>query len=101
MAPPHTSGADPSRAASTHAHAPHEHGLADLHLHTLASDGLMSVQALLDYAERSTRLDVVAITDHDETQAALEGREYVARKGYRVQVIPAVEVTTSEGHLIA
>jgi predicted metal-dependent phosphoesterase TrpH len=76
-------------------------GRADLHLHTLASDGLMSTAALVDYAERATDLDVIAITDHDETSAGLEGRDYAARRGYRVQVVPGVEVTTRDGHLLA
>src|SRR5919198_2908296 len=76
-------------------------GRADLHLHTLASDGLVSARALLDHVERRTTLDVIAITDHDELGAALEARETAARLGYRVQVIPGVEVTTRNGHLIA
>jgi predicted metal-dependent phosphoesterase TrpH len=76
-------------------------GSADLHLHTRASDGLMTTTELVDYVERSTRLDVIAITDHDETAAALEAREYAARRGYRVQVVPGVEVTTRDGHLLA
>src|SRR5579884_654374 len=76
-------------------------GRADLHLHTLASDGLMSPRALVDYAEHATSLDVIAITDHDETRAALEGRDWAAQRGYRVQVVPGVEVTTRDGHLLA
>ncbi|MGI9148683.1 MAG: PHP-associated domain-containing protein [Chloroflexota bacterium] len=76
-------------------------GLADLHLHTLASDGLMSARALVDYVERHTDLDVVAVTDHDETSASLEAREWAAQHEYRVQVVPGVEVTTREGHLLA
>jgi predicted metal-dependent phosphoesterase TrpH len=76
-------------------------GLADLHLHTLASDGLMSATDLVDHVERHTDLDVIAVTDHDETSASLEAREWAARRGYRVQVVPGVEVTTREGHLLA
>jgi predicted metal-dependent phosphoesterase TrpH len=76
-------------------------GRADLHLHTRASDGLMSVSALVDYAEEATDLDVIAITDHDETSSSLAAREYAARRGYRVQVVPGVEVTTRDGHLLA
>jgi predicted metal-dependent phosphoesterase TrpH len=72
-----------------------------LHLHTLASDGLMSARDLVDYVEHRTDLDVIAITDHDETSASLEGREWAARHAYRVQVIPGVEVTTRDGHLLA
>ena len=76
-------------------------GSADLHLHTRASDGLMSTTELVDYAERFTRLDVIAVTDHDETAAALEAREYAFRNDYRVQVVPGVEVSTRDGHLLA
>ena len=75
-------------------------GLADLHLHTLASDGLIGPRELVDYVERTTDLDVIAVTDHDETSAALEAREYAAARGYRVQVVPGVEVTTRDGHLL-
>lgn len=83
-------------------HPPHvAQGRADLHTHTLASDGLMSARALVDYVEEHTELDVVAITDHDEVAAALEGREWAAQRGYRVQVVPGVEVTTRDGHLLA
>jgi predicted metal-dependent phosphoesterase TrpH len=76
-------------------------GRADLHLHTLASDGLMSACDLVDYVERHTDLDIMAVTDHDETSASLEAREWAAKHGYRVQVVPGVEVTTREGHLLA
>jgi predicted metal-dependent phosphoesterase TrpH len=76
-------------------------GLADLHLHTLASDGMMSATALVDYAESRTELDLIAITDHDEVGAALAAREYAASRGFRVQVVCGVEVTTRDGHLLA
>ncbi len=76
-------------------------GRADLHLHTHASDGLMSARDLVDHVARETDLDVIAITDHDETCASLEAREWAARQGYRVQVVPGVEVTTRDGHLLA
>jgi predicted metal-dependent phosphoesterase TrpH len=76
-------------------------GRADLHMHTRASDGLMSVRDLVDFIEHQTDLDVIAITDHDETAASLEGREWAARQRYRIQVVPGVEVTTRDGHLLA
>jgi predicted metal-dependent phosphoesterase TrpH len=76
-------------------------GRADLHLHTRASDGLMSAIDLVDYVEHETDLDVIAITDHDETSASLEAQAWAVRQGYRVQVIPGVEVTTRDGHLLA
>jgi predicted metal-dependent phosphoesterase TrpH len=76
-------------------------GSADLHLHTLASDGLVSAQDLVEFVEHETDLDVIAVTDHDEMTAALEAREWAVRHSYRVQVIPGVEVSTRAGHLLA
>ncbi len=76
-------------------------GSADLHLHTLASDGLIGARDLVDHVAAQTDLDIIAVTDHDETSAALEAREWAVRRGYRVQVIPGVEVTTRDGHLLA
>jgi hypothetical protein len=76
-------------------------GSADLHLHTLASDGLIGARELVDHVEAHTDLDVIAVTDHDETSAAAEAREWAVRRGYRLQVIPGVEVTTRDGHLLA
>ncbi len=76
-------------------------GLSDLHLHTLASDGLVSARDLVDFAECETDLDLIAVTDHDETSAALEAREWAIARAYRVEVVPGVEVTTREGHLLA
>ena len=47
-------------------------GQADVHLHTLASDGLIGARDLVDYVEAHTDLDVIAVTDHDEASAALD-----------------------------
>ncbi len=76
-------------------------GRADLHLHTRASDGLMSARDLVDHVARKTDLDIIAVTDHDETSASLEAREWAIRQGYKIQVVPGVEVTTRDGHLLA
>jgi predicted metal-dependent phosphoesterase TrpH len=75
-------------------------GTADLHLHTLASDGLIAPRDLVDFVEQNSDIDVIAITDHDEVTSALDAREWAAQRGYRVQVIPGVEVTTLDGHLL-
>jgi predicted metal-dependent phosphoesterase TrpH len=76
-------------------------GLADLHLHTRASDGLATPRELVDHVEQSTALDLIAVTDHDDTLSALEAREYAMRCNYRVRVIPGVEVSTRDGHMLA
>ena len=48
----------------------------------------MSARDLVDHVARKTDLDVIAITDHDETSASLEAREWAAQRGYRIQVVP-------------
>lgn len=76
-------------------------GKADLHIHTSHGDGLDSAEAIVDWAETRTDLDLIAITDHDEVAAGLRARDYALRRGYRVQVVPGVEITTRGGHLLA
>jgi hypothetical protein len=74
-------------------------GRADLHLHTIYSyDGTASVSAVLRRAKH-LRLDVIAITDHDEIEGALKAMEIAPN--YGVEVIPGIEITTAEGDLLA
>ncbi len=74
-------------------------GLADLHIHSTFSDGVATVEAILYHASMHTNLDVIAITDHDTLAGALRALELAPR--FRVEVVPGVEVTTLEGHLLA
>ncbi len=74
-------------------------GRADLHIHSLASDGVSSVAEILDAAERAA-LDVIAITDHERLDAALAARSMAEARGSKVGVIVGEEVTTRGGHVI-
>lgn len=76
-------------------------GKADLHIHSAAGDALPSPQSILDHVEAHTDLDLIAITDHDCVDGALEAREIAARGHYRFEVIVGTEVTTISGHLLA
>ena len=76
-------------------------GRADVHLHTDEVDGMQSVAELLDYAERETDLDIVAVTDHDEIRGAFKLRELAAQRQSRLGVITGTEVTTRHGHVLA
>ncbi|HEX6128401.1 MAG TPA: PHP-associated domain-containing protein [Candidatus Limnocylindria bacterium] len=78
-----------------------ERGKADMHLHTLYSDGTADVAALLDHVERSTDLDVVAIADHERIDGALRAREIHADGGYTYELVVGEEITTRRGHLLA
>ena len=76
-------------------------GRADLHIHTLASDGTAGVLEILDHVERATELDVIAITDHERIDAALAARQIARDRGLRFEVVIGEEVTTRGGHLLA
>jgi predicted metal-dependent phosphoesterase TrpH len=76
-------------------------GKADMHLHTLYSDGTASVQAVLDHVESATDLDLVAITDHERIDGALRAREIHAGGGYSFELIVGEEITTRRGHVLA
>ncbi len=56
-------------------------GRADLHIHTLASDGTAGVAEILDAVLARGDLDVIAITDHERIDAALAARAMAARPG--------------------
>ncbi|MBX3028624.1 MAG: CehA/McbA family metallohydrolase [Chloroflexi bacterium] len=72
---------------------------ADLHIHTLASDGVSSVQEILD-AALAQGLDVIAITDHERIDAAVVAQRLAAEQDLPLGVIVGEEVTTRHGHLI-
>jgi len=65
-------------------------GYVDLHLHTTASDGVMSPSEIVRYA-KAKGLQAIAITDHD----TIEGLEEGLSEGKRIdfEVIPGIEVS--------
>jgi predicted metal-dependent phosphoesterase TrpH len=74
-------------------------GIADLHIHTSYSwDGTSTISAILQYA-KDRKLDIVAITDHDTIAGHAEAFELAAI--YNIQIIPGVEISTADGHLLA
>src|SRR5262245_43000742 len=74
-------------------------GRADLHVHSLWSDGAQSPTTLVKRAVR--RLDVLAITDHDEILGALAARQYAAaRPELGVEVVVGEEISTQNGHML-
>ncbi|HSG43210.1 MAG TPA: PHP domain-containing protein [Anaerolineales bacterium] len=74
-------------------------GLADIHIHTIYSyDATTTVRGILKQAS-SVGFNVIAITDHDDIRGAFDARELGSQ--YNIEVIPGVEVTTKDGHLLA
>ena len=76
-------------------------GRADLHIHSLASDGTASIPEILEHVQESTQLDVIAITDHERIDAALAARTMARDQGLRFEVVVGEEITTLGGHLLA
>ncbi len=84
-------------------------GKADTHLHTQYSgfsrlgimkfpESVISPAMQVDQG-RKNGMDVIAITDHDETRAGFLAQEY-ARKYDDIEVIVGEEVTTKDGEII-
>ena len=65
-------------------------GYVDLHLHTTASDGVLSPSELVRYA-KAKGLQAVAITDHDTIDGCEEGLSEGERIGF--EVIPGIEIS--------
>jgi hypothetical protein len=69
----------------------------DLHIHTNYSrDGESSIEDIIRRAE-IVGLDAIAITDHD----TIEGARAALKIPTRVLIIPGIEISTKQGHLIA
>lgn len=75
-------------------------GRADLHIHSMASDGIDGIAAILEHAEQRTDLDVIAITDHERIDAAVAAQHVARERGLRVDVIVGEEISTRSGHLL-
>jgi len=76
---------------------------ADIHIHTNYSDGLMTPEAVVEYAATETDLRVIAISDHDTIEGGLAARRY--RQRYwgdfgHLDIILASEITSREGDIL-
>jgi predicted metal-dependent phosphoesterase TrpH len=75
-------------------------GKADLHIHSSYSfDSTSSIEVVMEQAAYRNGLDVIAITDHDEIEGSLRAQDLAPL--YGIEVIPGIEISTSEGHLLA
>ncbi len=75
--------------------------MADLHVHSDHSrDGRSSVREILGTAIKRG-LRAISITDHDTVNGSLEAMEIVEEEHLPLEIVPGVEISTSEGHLLA
>lgn len=77
---------------------------ADLHIHSFGEDGSydvtdtsMTPQGIVDTAI-AEGLDLIAITDHNQIANVRPALKYA--EGKKVLVVPGVELSTSQGHLL-
>lgn len=83
--------------------------LADLHMHTTASDGTLSPQALVNEVllrqmlMPEPKLRVIAVTDHDTLAGAWTAIQYLhsEQADADLEIIPGSEVTSADGHIVA
>ena len=69
---------------------------ADLHVHTLYSnDGKTTLEELVSYAVEKG-IGCVAVTDHNSFEAYGQLKD-----NGRVIIVPAEEVSSKEGHIVA
>ena len=73
---------------------------ADLHMHTNYSDGSATPREIVSQAIEQG-LNVIAITDHNTIDGALEARSIVLKENLPIQVIVGEEVWTEQGDLLA
>lgn len=73
----------------------------DLHTHSEGSyDGKEPIDLMIDHVEdEDIQVDGFALTDHDEIEKSLEA--YELGQDSNAIVIPGVEVSTGDGHLLA
>jgi ABC-type lipoprotein export system ATPase subunit/histidinol phosphatase-like PHP family hydrolase len=77
---------------------------ADLHIHSYGEDGsydvsdsTMTVEGIIDRAV-AHKISVISITDHNSAKNVKAAINYA--EGKNVLVLPGVELTTNEGHLL-
>jgi hypothetical protein len=69
-------------------------GQAILHIHTTYSDGLATVDEILDEVEANSQIDVVGFTDHDDVRAYHHALRWVAEHpGSRARPLWGLELT--------
>jgi predicted metal-dependent phosphoesterase TrpH len=78
-----------------------ECGAADIHIHSSVGDGMASIPEILEAVARRGDLHVIAITDHDDISGSYQARELAAQHSYPFEVVPGMEISTLEGHLLA
>ncbi len=86
-------------------------GRADLHIHTTYSDGMYNPGTVMLHLFSLNRqyqksrgypyIDVIAISDHDEIEGAIQAERFALDNGIDIEVIIGSEVSSKDGHILA
>lgn len=68
----------------------------DLHIHTSASDGVLTPEEIIDIAVE-IGLQGIAISDHDTVAGLGRAQQYLDTTSYSLDFIPAIELNTDAG----
>ncbi len=74
--------------------------IGDLHIHSNHSDGKDGVRKILNVA-LSKGLNFISVTDHNTINGSLEALDIVKEEHLPIVVVRGVEISTSQGHLLA
>jgi predicted metal-dependent phosphoesterase TrpH len=72
---------------------------ADLHIHSICSDGLATPEKIVAYAAARTDMKVIAVTDHNSIEGGLRALE-AAEAHPGLEVIVGAEITSKWGHVL-
>ena len=72
---------------------------AELHNHSVESDGSMTPGELMEWAEEHS-YEVIALTDHNTCSGHQKARKAIQEKNLSVSLLEGVEVTTFYGHIL-
>lgn len=69
--------------------------IIDLHMHSTASDGVMTPERLVNFVNKERRVNVMALTDHDTVGGVCAAERAAA--GLGVRFIPGIEISSMWG----
>lgn len=75
-------------------------GKADIHIHSDYSDGKPTIEEILNYVEKETDLNVIAITDHDTIDGAIKAKGIMSNNNFHFDLIIGEEISTLSGHVL-
>lgn len=73
---------------------------ADLHAHTKHSDGMLSVEKMVDQAIL-IGLSALSITDHDTLSGSDAAANFVSKNSLPIELVRGMEISSQDGHILA